>query len=358
MNPSTHLTKPDPDSSRIAEAAAAWRARCDASLDARAEADFAAWLGADARHAAVFAEMDATWTILDRAKEVPPAILRTPPMQLLEPAPGAAQRRSPRVWWGTGLAAAAAIVIAFAGWRAWRTPVEIFATATEVGAGLVQRVNLPDGSVVRLNADSAMSVHFTEQERRVMLTRGEASFDVAKNPRAPFVVTGAGVSVRAVGTAFNVALRAAAVEVLVTEGKVSVDDATRRQSLLLAPATGTRHDEPAHLRAGEKVTIPVANQHPARAVLPVVVDAPAIAQALAWQERRLDFASAPLAEIAAEFNRFNQHKLVIADAELARQRFAGSFRADDPDTFVQLIGTRRDVVVEWKPGETILRRVK
>jgi transmembrane sensor len=66
-------------------------------------------------------------------------------------------------------------------------------------------------------------VAFTDAERRVRLAGGEAHFVVAKNEAWPFVVEAAGVAVRAVGTAFAVRVDGAQVDVLVTEGRVRVE---------------------------------------------------------------------------------------------------------------------------------------
>src|SRR5260370_1274200 len=69
----------------------------------------------------------------------------------------------------------------------------------------------------------------------VRLTRGEAHLAVAKDSSRPFIVTAGGVSVRAVGTAFNVRRVEQRVEVFVTEGKVRIDSAAKGESLLPRP---------------------------------------------------------------------------------------------------------------------------
>ena len=75
---------------------------------------------------------------------------------------------------------------------------------------------LPDGSIVELDAQSEIAVNFEPSVRRVELVRGEALFKVQKDPNRPFIVRAGGVEVRAVGTAFDVRLGSAAVEVFVT----------------------------------------------------------------------------------------------------------------------------------------------
>ena len=111
------------------------------------------------------------------------------------------------------------------GERPWsRTPVP--PSASPPGApptlALIEQRTLADGSVVELNRGAVVTERFTPDERRVQLVRGEAHFKVAKDLSRPFVVEVAGIAVRAVGTALNVRLDSAAVDILVTEGQVSV----------------------------------------------------------------------------------------------------------------------------------------
>eukprot|EP01036_Dinobryon_divergens_P015726 gene15726-biopygen13930 len=93
----------------------------------------------------------------------------------------------------------------------------------ETAVGAFQKFDLPDGSVAQLNTDSAIDAAFTATERRIRLVRGEVFFTVTKDPSRPFIVTSGPVAVRAVGTAFNVNLKAATVDVLVTEGVVELN---------------------------------------------------------------------------------------------------------------------------------------
>jgi transmembrane sensor len=90
-------------------------------------------------------------------------------------------------------------------------------------------------------------------------------------------------------------------------------------------------------------------------VVPTPVSTQEIKQVLAWQTRRLDFDATPLAEMVAEFNRYNRHKLVVADPRLNAQRFGGSFPAGDAETFVRMLETNFNVVAERRGEETWLR---
>jgi transmembrane sensor len=90
--------------------------------------------------------------------------------------------------------------------------------------------------------------------------------------------------------------------------------------------------------------------HRGRGLGPMLLEA-----ALAWQKRSLDYADAPLAEIVADFNRYNQHRLVIVDPALAKRRFGGTFPAGDYRSLVHVLEETFDVVAERRERETILR---
>jgi transmembrane sensor len=348
--PSFHSPITGPDAEAIEAAAAVWISRRDGGMNEAETAAFIRWLQQDARHAEVFAELDATWKSFNRLKVARPAGAAAPNADLLAPR----RRRSHRALWAAALLTAAAAVAFLA--LAWpRLPAPAGLRQNLVTAvGVLQRTELPDGSVVQVNTDSEVDVQYTATERRVRLVRGEAHFTVAKNPARPFVVSAGQVAVRAVGTAFNVRLRSAAVDVLVTEGKVQVNDSVQGGSLLMPAAGG----ETPLLVAGERALIPTqaVTGRAAAAVTPV---APAeVDRALAWQERRLEFYDVPLREVVTEFNRYNTHQIVIDDSRLLEQRFTSTYRPDGWPEFVRLLETTYHVAAEHTEGRTVLRLAK
>lgn len=336
-----------PEADAIEAAAAVWISRRDGGMSEAETAAFITWLQQDSRHAEMFAELDATWKSFNRLKVARPAAAAAPNAELLAPR----RRRSHRGLWVAAVMTAAAAVVFLA--LAWpRVPAPAGLRQNLVTAiGVFQRTELPDGSVVQVNTDSEVDVLYTATERRVRLVRGEAHFTVAKNPERPFVVSAGQVSVRAVGTAFNVRMRSAAVEVLVTEGKVQVNDNVQGGSLLM-PAADT---EIPLLVAGERALIPTqaVTGRAAAAVQPVA--AVEVARALAWQERRLEFYDVPLREVVAEFNRYNTHQIVIEDSRLLEQRFTSTFRPDGWPEFVRLLETSYRVAAERGEDRTVLR---
>jgi Fe2+-dicitrate sensor, membrane component len=78
-------------------------------------------------------------------------------------------------------------------------------TTVQTKLGSQSMVDLPDGSTVWLNAGSKLTYNetYNEDDREVNLI-GEACFDVKTNPEKPFVVKVGDISVKALGTTFNI----------------------------------------------------------------------------------------------------------------------------------------------------------
>ncbi len=350
MNSSSPAPDSHPAPEAIEAAAAAWLSLRDRGMDAAETAEFVRWLQKDPQHAAIFAELDAVWKNLDRlGAVVAPAGAAPPPdADLLAPRVRPPHRRAQI---GATLAVAAAAAIFLFAFSMFHRPPH----TAETAVGAFQQLDLPDGSVAQLNTDSAIDIDFSAAERRVRVVRGEVFFNVTKNPSRPFIVTSGRVAVRAVGTAFNVRCRGGAVEVLVTEGQVRVDDSRRGESVLPPAASSAA---PALLVAGERAIVALPENATASGPVTAVVEkvaAPATLHALAWQERRLEFDAVPLAEVAREFNRYNRQHLQIADPGLAARRFSGTFRADGFESFVRLLENDFGVTATRTDHEIILR---
>jgi transmembrane sensor len=327
--------------------AAEWLALRQArGLTPAEQADFADWCAADPRHARVFAEVEAAWIALDGLARYPhsPDVAADP--DLLRPV-----RRRPRVFAPLrhALAAAAALALSAAWvWKPWATSGR--ATADAVTAAGSRIVPLPDGSLVELNVGAEVEPAFSPAERRVRLLHGEAHFTVTKNPDRPFWVEANGVAVRAVGTAFDVRLVAASVEVLVTEGTVQVHPSVAASSAGFGTA--------AVLNQGQKTVVSTQ----ARDSALIVESGPAavLDQSLAWQSSRFLFEDMPLAEVVERFNRSGTSPvLLLDDPGLATLRFSGRMRASQVDSFVEVLEANFGIRAERRSdGRILLRRAR
>ncbi|MDP3069214.1 MAG: FecR domain-containing protein [Opitutaceae bacterium] len=323
----------------IDDAAAAWVARRDRGLTPAQQDAFFQWLAADPRHGERLARHQRGWSELAHLAQWRPEHGTEPNADLLAPPARPSRRAKKILFWiaPVSLAAAACIALLFLGSK---PTIEPAATAAR-GSGYRQQV-LDDGSLVELNRGAQIIVGFTPGERRVRLTQGEALFTVAKNPARPFIVEAAGITVRAVGTAFNVRLGSSSVDVLVTEGRVQLD---RPAAPLAAPAL---------LSAGEQAVMPLAGPAPATASL----TSAEIDRVLVWQPKLLEFAATPLAEVVAEFNRRNAVQIVVADEALRALPIGASFRSDNVDGFVRLLEASFGVRVERSSSTIALHRAR
>ncbi len=339
----THSFPPEPAPGPD-DQAAAWLAREDRGFTPREQDEFFQWLAENPRNGELLARhrrtvaglrLLAQWRPEHGAKPNPDLlanpVARTP----------AAPRRAPA--WVGPLALAACAVLAFVFWRPQPAPS---AESPVAAAPVLLRKVLEDGSSIDLAPGAQVEIAYTAQQRGVRLVRGGATFNVAKNPARPFVVEASGVRVRAVGTAFNVDLRDASVAVLVTEGRVAVQD---------RPAP-TREAAEVFLDAGERTSVNLRDS-----VVPVVEVAPPgdLVRVQAWQPRELEFNDTPLAQVVAEFNSGNRLKLVIDDLQLASLPVGASLHSDNVDGFVRLLEASFRVQAERRAdGVIVLRRAE
>lgn len=361
------MSRPDDTEDRIEDLAADWLARREEGLSAAELREFDRWCRLDPRHAAAVARLEAACALLEKMPLVREELLPVVefPVESRAPQPAAERPRSffPSLRFAVGLAAVLALT-AVLGWR-WSqgTPAKNFYSTT---AGGYERVVLSDGSVVELNANTEVRVEFAAEERRVALVSGEAHFSVAHNTARPFIVSVNGVSVRAVGTAFNVRLAASAVEVLVTEGRVAVQPAAAANPPAppsAGPAASATLPGTTFVGVNERVSISTAvSSTTGPSATPTVVEpvAPEVVHAtLSWQERKLVFAETPLRDVVAQFNRRNRVQLVLGDADLGDRPVGGTFAADNVEGFVRLLEGSGTIAVEHRDSTTVvLRRVR
>ncbi len=192
----------------------------------------------------------------------------------------------------------------------------------ETGVGEQISFPLEDGSVVSLNAQSTLRVEFNDERREVWLVSGEAMFDVSKDPDRPFRVVTERAVVEAVGTQFNVRYRGADMTVTVVEGLVDVQSTAG--TLPSSNAAGSALPSSALLGVGQQARVTSGE---------VTVFETDVQEATSWRERRLVFEARPLSEVVAEFNLYNDHRIVISDPELASRAISGTFGADNRESF-------------------------
>jgi transmembrane sensor len=246
-----------------------------------------------------------------------------------QPTPGRVARDTPRRFARVALAATLVLACVGAGAVLWlRSGVDTYAT----NAGEQRSITLHDGSIVALNTRSRVVVRFTKQERDVDLIEGQAQFQVQKDPARAFVVHSGTTLVRAVGTEFDVYRQKTHTTVGVMEGRVAVGRTNIASPLVL-------------VAAGEQVVVPDAGiATPA----PQPMD-PATVRA--WTQHRLVFRSTPLAEVVAEFNRYNVRQMVLRDPALGGILISGVFSSTQPAALLRFLSEQPGVAIDESTDE-------
>ena len=192
-----------------------------------------------------------------------------------------------------------------------------------------ERRTLPDGSLVELRPGAELAVNFSPKSagpRRVELLKGAAFFRVARNPERPFIVSSGGVSFRAVGTAFSVGLGQSEVEVIVTDGRVAIDD---------APAVGKIREEAPMVLAGNRAVVDLVRPAVVAVITPTTEAE--VGSKLAWRVPRLEFNETPLSEVVGLLNRQSNNRLSLASPDLGRVEISGALRADNIAPLLQML---------------------
>jgi transmembrane sensor len=206
---------------------------------------------------------------------------------------------------------------------------------------------LPDGSIVRLNANTKVEVSFTPEYRRVKLLQGEAHFTVAKDSGRPFRVFANDVRVQAVGTAFNVRLLKHEVDVLVTEGTVevaprdSMDQAENANQAMAETHKGVR----SLVTSGQRATVSLYADDPLLGFDLSLAGSDIIEKSLSWQKSLLTFGGDSLEVIAESFEQKTGVKLIIADSELLELRIGGQFPSENVRGFLLVL--RSGYGIQW-----------
>ena len=344
----------------LREMAATWHARMAREhVPEDTRHAFSRWLAQSPEHMAAYAAIDDSYSVLQNAAQEP-EILALRHEAALRLARLTSQNRRPLRW----MAAAVALVGLFAAVAmltlgppkdrsliAWL--LEPFHTQSNgfyaTATGERSTIVLSEGSQITLDTQSEIEVAFNTAERIVRLTRGQAIFEVAKDPARPFVVDVHHRRFLAVGTAFDVRVDGAQIKVTMIEGIVRVEASPLESLPTIADGVARATESadhvslprPAHqsgtegsallLTAGEQLTVEngardrVSKENSDRIT--------------SWRHGQVIFENARLADAIAELNRYSESKIELADPALADLRLNGAFATGRPTVFVEAVAT-------------------
>jgi Fe2+-dicitrate sensor, membrane component len=237
-----------------------------------------------------------------------------------------------------------------------KTPEVIAAVETTkvmVPLGSKSKVELPDGSLVTLNAGSKLHYHTTfGKETREVWLEGEAYFKVAKNAKIPFVVRAKEVTIKALGTEFNVKAypEEKMVQTTLVNGLVSVLQAkasSDTQELMMKPkqtvtiydeGTRTIDEELEPVKEKEKVAIQYADARKPKVELKDEVKTELYTS---WKDSRWVIESESIEEVAMKLQRRYDVQIIIANNDLKQYPFTGILT---DETLEQVLEIMKSVV--------------
>ncbi|WP_177175783.1 FecR family protein [Sphingopyxis sp. YR583] len=298
---------PDPE-----EEALEWLVRLtsgDVGADERAR--FARW-HAEPGHAAAYDEARLLWEGIGQVFSAPDnVVVLRPPVRSI---------RS----WGRQAAAIAACVAVFG--LAGQQYIRFWQYDATTRGSARGTETLADGSRIELNTGSALDVAYSGRDRRVTLARGEAFFNVKRDPARPFIIKAGSGEVRVLGTAFSVERSGEGARVTVIRGKVRVEAAGKYVDLV--PNQQVRFDG-----------------GPPQAVRGV--DA---GKLLAWSEGRLVFEKRPLGEVVAAIDRYYPGMIILDNEKAAKKSVDAVVHLDRIDEWLGSLEKSQDVTLRRGAG--------
>lgn len=240
--------------------------------------------------------------------------------------------------------AAAAILILALGWfgfvqlsRSSSSEMAVLREVNEISTrpGSKSRVELPDGSIVWLNAGSKLTYNkdFNQQLREVSLT-GEAYFDVAKNKEKPFIIHTSTINVKVLGTVFNVKAypQDKRTETSLIRGSVEVTIRNRPNDKIILSPSEKLIVENGNAKLKKQKNAPLkpveisANIISLNRITVNPVDN-TIAE-IEWVNNRMVFRDETFEDLAVQMERWYNINIDISDESLKTRRLSGTFESE------------------------------
>ena len=206
--------------------------------------------------------------------------------------------------------------------------------------GSKSKIQLPDGSVVWLNAGSKLTYNkdYGQQIREVSLT-GEGYFDVMKNKEKPFIIHTSNINIKVLGTAFNV--------------KAYPEDKQTETSLIRGSIEVTiknRPDDKIILSPNEKLIVEnesftkkerngIIKEVPPAISIDKIKYRPVDSAVVEtqWIDNKLVFQDESFGELAVRMERWYDIKIEITDPQLRQTRMTGNFEKETIEQAIEAL---------------------
>lgn len=194
------------------------------------------------------------------------------------------------------------------------------------GKGVRKEIKLPDGTVVQLNSDSRISYDMDMQRnatRDINLT-GEAFFKVAHDKSKPFIVKTDKVSIKVLGTEFNLKDYPGDAESETTLMKGSVEltiNGRTDQKFVLKPSEklALRRKVEKHSSQRSNSVLVIEN------IAPVKVGNQEYIEEISWTENKFVFENESFEELLPKLERWYNVQIKLEDPKIQSYKFTGVF---------------------------------
>lgn len=240
-----------------------------------------------------------------------------------------------RIWMA---AATVAMLIAMSGWLynivSDSEPAFIVASNN---TGIVQKVTLPDGTIINLNTCSRLTYpeSFSGKSREVFLD-GEAYFDVVHDKRHPFIVRAGELKIRVLGTKFNVNASTLVPQITATLIEGSIEAVTGKKNILMKPNQQLKYDTSS-----------------GRVSLTELTNA---SREIRWTQNVWVLSDTPLLDICQRLEQQFNIKIIIMNDELIGKSFTGEFYTNESlESILKTIQISTPFEYEYKGKNIILK---
>jgi len=191
--------------------------------------------------------------------------------------------------------------------------------------GETKELTLPDGTKVKLNAGSRFTYPetFSKANREVDL-KGEGFFEVTKNPQKPFLVHTSSLTIKVLGTIFN--LKAYPddknIETTLLRGKVQVElKALPEKNIILLP--NEKLTVTNDLLDQQSTYTHKGSVKPAYHIKKLPVNSVDMIKETAWLSNRIVFTNENFEEVAKQIERKYNVQLIFEDPVLKNEQLSG-----------------------------------
>jgi transmembrane sensor len=260
--------------------------------------------------------------------------------------------------------AVAAVVIVVAGYaliiQFKNEPSKEHLRAFVSAKGERKNFQLPDGSVVTLNAGSKITIDASYGvSTRDIYLQGEAFFDVKHDKATPFIVHTPAMDIKALGTSFNVKAYPCekSIEASLVKGLVEVtlkDEENRK--VLLHPNQKIEWK----YAGNERRVAAIMNKKtasPEDLIQSLTKTNGGDLKEIAWTENKLVFADDSLEDIAVLLGRWYGVNIEFADDAIRNYRFTGEYEKEELATVLSFLKESKNFNYEIIPGDTTLYRL-